>query len=618
MDFRKYFQELKRRKVFKAAIAYLVVAWVIVEVATAVLPVFDTPPVVLKVLVIVVSLGFLVNLVISWIYDVTPEGLKKTDKIKVEPEVSRIKYRRLNRVLITLLSLVVIMLLYNQFGPYLTENPEASQEGTPTIASTSSIAVLPFKNWSGDPDLEYVSDGMADEISSKLKRIEAIEKVIPFVDMLQFKEKDISLRAICDTLEVHYILDGSVQISGKQIRVKVQLLNGQSNDYVWSDDFTGNWNTNDLFAIQSRVAENVLKRLTNDLDIEEKSYLDYMSTENMEAYTFYLKGIHQANKASSDGITQCISHLQNAVELDPDFVQAWLLLGDAWMNSGLHWGINPEQQAWKNAKNAYQQVLTKASGNTEHLKSLIEDDLLWYSYLYDWNLKDLDQAYLKGVEDSSLKTLFEIHTGRYQEALKTNENITKYFTDQGDIPFGRTIGYRAMALYFLGRYAEAKNKLHEYEDLLWDDGSYLMESAKWHYYLGAYSESRKCLEEMRNEYQESSPFVWFLTAVYAHEDSNTEEVEIALSELHQKYEARQSGSPAWHLALYYAHIEDYESVIQWLQRSFENHEVEMIWLRVEPLLQPLRNDPRYLEIYKNVGFPVPPLSVPEDVQRAIQ
>ena len=618
MDFKQYFEELKRRKVFKAAIAYLVVAWVIVEVATAVLPVFDTPPVVLKVLVIVVSLGFLVNLVISWIYDVTPAGLKKTDDLKAGHEVSQTKYRRLNRILITLLSLAVILLLYKQFGHFIPDNSEASQEKTPVKPTTASIAVLPFKNWSGDPSLEYVSDGMADEISSKLKRIKAIEKVIPFVDMLQFKGKDISLRAICDTLEVRYILDGSVQISGNQIRVKVQLLNGQLNDYVWSDDFTGSWNINDLFAIQSSVAENVLRRLTNDLDIEEKSYLDYMSTENMEAYTFYLKGIHQVNKASSDGIKQAITFFQSAVDLDPDFVQAWSILGDAWMNSGLYWGIYPEQQAWKNAKDAYQQVLTKASGNTEYLIGRVEVDLLWYSYLYDWNLKDLEQAYLKGVEDSSLKTLFEIHTGRYQEALKTNENLTRYFTDQGDIPYGRTIGYRAMALYYLGRYAEATKKLNEYEDLLWDDAVYLMESAKWYYYLGAYPESRRSLEEMRNEYQESSPFVWFLTAVYAHEDSNSEEVENALSEMQQKYESRQSGSPAWHLALYYAHIGDYESCLNWLQSSFDRHEVEMIWLRAEPLLEPLRNDPRYLEIYKNVGFPVPPLSVPEDVPITIQ
>jgi TolB-like protein len=523
----------------------------------------------------------------------------------------------LNRALIALLSLAIILLLYNQFGKAVPGDPADSGTITREEPVAASIAVLPFKNYSGDPALEYVSDGMADEIASKLNRIEAMEKVVPFVDMLKFKKADISLRAICDTLQVRYILDGSVQISGNQIRVKVQLLNGQTNDYVWSDDFTGNWNTNDLFAIQSRVAENVLKRLTNDLDIEEKSYLDYMSTENMEAYTFYLKGIHQANKGSSDGIKQAITHFQSAVELDPDFVQAWWILGDAWMNSGLYWGIYPEQQAWKNARDAYQQVLTKASGSTQYLKDLIEVDLLWFSYLYDWNLKDLDQAYLKGVEDTSLKTLFEIHTGRYEEALKTNENLTRYFTDQGEIPFGRTIGYRAMALYYLGRYAEAKQKLHEYEDLLWDDASYLMESAKWYYYLGAYPESRRSLEEMRNEYREISPFVWFLTAVYAYEDSNTAELENALSELQGIYQARQSGSPAWHLALYYAHTGDYERCLNWLQRSFERHEVEMIWLRAEPLLEPVRNDSRYLNIYKQVGFPVPPLSTPENTGRSV-
>ncbi|WP_445386487.1 TPR end-of-group domain-containing protein [Robiginitalea sp. IMCC44478] len=617
MDFKNYFEELKRRKVIKAAIAYGAVAWVLIEVASAVLPAFDAPPVVLKALIILLALGFFVMLVFSWVYDVTPEGIRKTDDLDDGHEMSRIKNRRLNWVLITFLSVAVILLLYNQFRRSTNHNPDTSGEVALAEPTSASIAVLPFKNWSGDPSLEYVSDGMADEISTKLERIDAVEKVIPFVDMLKFKTMDISLRSLCDTLGVQYVLDGSVQISGDQIRVRVQLLNGQANDYVWSDDFTGNWNTNDLFSIQAKVAENVLRRLTDNLDAEEQTYLDYMSTDNMEAYTYYLKGVHQANKASADGIRQAIANLQTAVEQDPGFVEAWINLGSVWMNSGLYFGIYPEQEAWQNAKKAYQQVIERASGKTEYLKVFVEGNLLWYSYLYDWNFMGVEQAYKTEVEDESLKTLFEVQTGRYEEALETNKRITKYFTDRGDIPFGRTVGYRAMTLYYLGRYGEAKDKLEEYADLLWDDPTYLMESAKWYYYLGAYPESRKSLEHLREDFKDESPIVWFLTAAYAHDASDEQQLQTALTELQQKYEAQKSGSPAWNLALYYAHVGDYNTCLDWLQRSYDRHEIEMIWLRAEPLLAPIRNNPRYLAMYKGVEYPVPPLGVPEGEARKI-
>jgi tetratricopeptide (TPR) repeat protein len=229
----------------------------------------------------------------------------------------------------------------------------------------------------------------------------------------------------------------------------------------------------------------------------------------------------------------------------------------------------------------------------------------------------IEEAYLKGVDDSALKTLFEVHTGRYEEALETNKAITKNFTDQGDIPFGRTVGYRAMSLYYLGRFEEAKMKLEEYADLLWDDPTYLMESAKWYYYLGAYPESRKSLERLREDFKDEAPIVWFLTAAYAQVDSDEAMLQRALTALQEKFEARKSGSPAWNLALYHAHIGDYEACLDWLQRSYDRHEIEMIWLRAEPLLAPIRNHPRYLAMYKGVEYPVPPLSVPEGEARKI-
>ena len=325
MDFKNYFEELKRRKVFKPAIAYIATAWIIAQITADVLPIFEIPAFIQQTIIIILILGFPVTLVFAWIYDFTPKGIKKTENSEHTGHIKNSKTWKLNLAIISVLSIAILILLYNQLSSAdnLSSKDQTSIESNDAIKNT--IAVLPFKNWSGDPELEYISDGMADEIATKLERSKNMERVIPFREMLQYKESKIKLRELTDSLRVQFILDGSVQISGGQIRVKVQLLDGNDNRYIWSDEFIGNWDSKDVFAIQAKVTENILERINLNVDKEADSYKDYISTDNMEAYRSYLKGNYQ--RSSEVGVQKAIANYEKAVELDSSFIEAWYALG---------------------------------------------------------------------------------------------------------------------------------------------------------------------------------------------------------------------------------------------------------------------------------------------------
>jgi TolB-like protein len=611
MDFRKYFQELKRRKVFKAAIAYLLVAWVIVQVATAVLPIFDTPPEVLKALVILLSLGFLVNLVFSWVYDVTPDGLRKTDEIPTTDQPSQIKVRRLNRVIIGFLSIAVIILLYNQFGRTQVASKKNTTKDSVVNTGDKSIAVLAFKNFSGDPKMDYISDGIADELTTSLIKIESLEKVIPFSEMLHYKGSNLGPAKLSDTLGVHYLLDGSVQISGDEIRIKVQLLDGKSNEYIWEDSMTERWDIG-VFTIYDKVTRSVLERLNINL-LSEADSIKPNSTNNFEAYKLYLKGRQQNLTFTQEGIKNAIPLLKDAVALDPNFTEAHYELGRAYYLSGLYWGLIPEQKAWNLSKKDLLMVLEGSNENIWYEKADLL--LLWGSYFYEWDFEKVEKAYLEGksFENLGLVHLYETTTGRHNEALESASALIIENPMRWD-------GYSAKStsLYFLGRWQEANQVLSQNMDIFGNNSSYLQEMARWAYCLGNSELSKVALRQLELLSDDITPRILFLSAVHHFNEKDYVSVERDLEALRGAYQEEVSGSPAWHIALYYVHTGDYEKGISWLKRSCERHEVEIIWLREEPLLASIRKDPSYLEMYDKVAFPFPPLSVPEDAERAVQ
>jgi TolB-like protein len=613
MDFKKYVEELKRRKVFKAAIAYIASAWIIAQVTADVLPIFEIPAFIQQTIIIVLIIGFPAILIFAWVYDFTPKGIKKTEKSEHTGHIMNRKTRNLNLAIISLLSITILILLYNQFRAADSASGEDQIFVASNDALQNTIAVLPFKNWSGDRDLEYVSDGLADEITTKLQETEDFDKVVAFREALKFKYSDIGLQQISDSLDVRFILDGSMQLSGNLIRIKVQLLDGKTNKYFWGEEFTTSWDSKDLFFLQSEVTRRVLENIKEDVGDTQEVFAEQLPTENKEAYQFYLKGLYQLNKQSQQGVEASIEFFKKSIELDSNFIGAYKSLSNAYMYSGLYSGVNDPREAWNSSKIYLEKV-----------QELSEDrsDLIWArlrmrfnSYVFDWNFDLMEQDYLAGFEDNSMltKTLYELNTGRFEEALKTAK-----LKAEGNPTCGSCQVYLAHALFYLGRSAKAKDVVDQNFELFNDSYNFLREAAFLYYNIGDYNMSQETLRRIAATFNANTPDIQFLTAVN-HEVNGDSGVAVKTVEiLKEQYAKKNSGSPAWYLAKYYAHTGDYESTLAWLQKSFNRRDVEMIWLRTEPLFAPVRKDPRYLEIYKTVGFPVPPEIIPEGVSRKIQ
>ena len=461
-----------------------------------------------------------------------------------------------------------------------------------------SIAVLPFKNLTGKPDLEYVSDGMTDAVISRLTKVSAIDKVIPFTSTLSYKKTDKTIDEIGAELGVSTLLQGNLQISGDRIKINLQLIDAKTSKHIWSEEYAREWQSDEIFKIQTEVVEGIAKNMNVVIDDSEFYAIQKVPTKNKVAYTNYLQAEFQRNKANKTAYANAIPMYEKAIALDSNFVEAYKGLANVWSFRGLTWGLHDEQSAWKNAKKLLEKALEIDPTNEE-----VEEELHSGYFYYDWNFEKVERYYNRILNDSffditpAIKGDYAIKTGRYQNAVNAIDGLI--LTDPS---IGVLFFFKAEALAYLGETEEAKVILNNTYSLHDDNFFYLRESIKINYYLGDYEKSKSQLKKMLGQFPDYPPILIWLNAVYAQMEGNTKAAAKYLDELLDKYNDGSSGSPAWFIALYYAHTKEYEKTFEWLKKSYDRHEVEMTWLREEPLLAPIRNDARYKALYEKVGF----------------
>lgn len=476
-----------------------------------------------------------------------------------------------------------------------------SKEKVLPIAKTTnqkSIAVLPFKNWTGNSELEYLSDGMTDAVISSLTKIGGLDKVIPFTSTLKFKNNVQSSSEIGTELGVSNLLQGNLQISGNQIKINLQMIDSRSNEHLWSEEYISEWKSDEIFKIQSEVVEAIAANMNVVIEEDEQAVIHRAPTKNKEAYSYYLQGDFQRNKGNELSYSNAIDYYNRAIALDSNFVQPYLDMANIYNLGGAVWGFYDERTAWGNGKILLEKVLEIEPDNRQ-----AEEELYTGESFYDWNFKRVEDYYnyilANSFYDKSpvISLDYAIKTGRYQEALKASE----YFilTDPSNVffPF-----FKSESLLFLEEKNRAINLLNDSDLLYSDNWFYLRETAKLYFYLEEYEKSKIQLEKMLSQFTDYPPILMWLNAVYAHKNGNAIKTDIHLADLLERYNQGSSGSPAWFLALYYAYLKDYEQTFKWLQNSYDRHEVEMTWLREEPLFAPIRNDKRYIRLYDNVGF----------------
>ncbi|CAM3575346.1 helix-turn-helix domain-containing protein [Zobellia roscoffensis] len=530
--------------------------------------------------------------------EVKSKSTEEIEKVFVEQSTPIDRDGSKKRMLWVAMSVIVLCAVVFYFYD------SAAKENKDTItlrkpANEKSIVVLPFKNLTGDTDLEYVSDGMTDAVISGLTKITNIDKVIPFSSVLNYKDTKKTPNEIASELGVARLLQGNLQISGNQIKINLQLIDMNSNDHLWSEEFMKEWKSDEIFELQNEVVEDIAKVMNVGIADDELEALQRIPTENKQAYSYYLQAEFQRNKLTEATFKLAMPLYERAIALDSNFVDAYNGLARMWNRGGMVWGIYDEQLAWKNAKYLLEKALEIDPSNQE-----VEVELNTGYFYFDWNFERVEEFYQKKSKDypysltPMINTDYAIKTGKYIEVIEgVNEHLLR---DPSIIGF--LFCFKTEALMFLGKTREAIDLLNRMNVRHSHDWFYLRESAKQYFYLGEHEKSKTQLKKIFNQFPDYPPLLMWLNAVFAQIDGNTEATSKHLAELHAKYENGSSGSPAWFIALYYAHTKDYESTFEWLQKSYDRHEVEMTWLREEPLLAPIRNDSRYKDLYENVGF----------------
>ena len=329
-----FFAELRRRNVYKVAVAYIVAGWALSQGVAQVFPVFEVPNWVIRLIVLLIVIGLPVALVLAWMFELTPEGIKRTDD--VDPAAAaRVPKKHAWIYVVVIGGLLSIGLFL--LGRYTAWN--AASAGR-TEVPAKSIAVLPFDNLSRDPDNAYFCEGVQDEILTRLAKVADL-KVISRTSTQHFKSAPDNLPEIAKKLGVMHIVEGSVQKAGDQVRVNVQLINALTDGHLWADTFDRK--LTDIFAVETEIAKTIASMLQAKLSGSEKSAIAKAPTEDKEAYELYLKGRFFWNERSGLDLQKAIEYFNQSIAKDPNYALAYVGLADSYMLAPSYANVSPAE-----------------------------------------------------------------------------------------------------------------------------------------------------------------------------------------------------------------------------------------------------------------------------------
>jgi len=357
-----FFEELKRRKVYRVAIAYVVACWALAQGLAQVLPVFDIPNSVIRLVIALMLTGFPVALALAWVYDITPQGVRATPA----PTMPR-SHRRRNLLILIVAGVVISA----SVGFFLL--PRGVWQKV-----DKSVAVLPFQNLSNDPDNAYFAEGIQDEILTRLSKIGDL-KVISRTSTQGYQSEPANLAEIAKQLGVANILEGSVQKIGNQVRVNVHLVNAQTGSQLWAETYDRE--LSHIFAVESEIAKGIAESLQATLTGGEEQALTANPTNNPEAYDAYLRGLTFESRGNllSDALFKAIDFYDLAVRLDPNFALAWARL------SGVHALLYANR---RDTTAARRDAAKEALENAQKLQPNTAETLLFTGYYQYWVLHD--------------------------------------------------------------------------------------------------------------------------------------------------------------------------------------------------------------------------------------
>ncbi len=583
-----FIEELKRRNVIRIAAAYLVAAWLIVQVVETIFPAFGFGDAAVRVVVIVLASGFLPVLVFAWAFELTPEGLKRDSEVDRTSTATRRMSRRLDRVIMVVLALA---LGYFAFDKFILE-PARDAELAESVArvtrdqtvlgsrADNSIAVLPFVNMSSDPDQDYLSDGIAEEVLNLLAGIPEL-RVISRSSSFAFKGRDVKLADLARELDVDYVLEGSVRKSGERLRITAQLIDAPSETHLWSQTYDRA--LGDILAIQDEIARAVVPALR----VRVLGQLPTPTPADPAAYTLYLQALHLYRQRTSHGLERAIEHLQEALGIDPDYAPAWTLLASSYINQ-THGGLRPAAETYALAGAAVSRALAIDPGYP-----FAHSARAWIAMVFerDFPLAALhfQQALQLLPNDGGIlanSAVLAVKLGRLQDALRLTERSI-------EVNPVSSVTYSNLAdqLARTGRLKEAQAAAETAVELNPDSSFSAGNLAGILVLRGQPERAVVIAEPMENE---QARLTYVSMAYWDMDDRVASDQTLLL------LEDRYASEAAYLIATVRAWRGEINEAFDWLNRALDEGQ-PLASVRTEPYLKPLHDDPRWVPLLERAG-----------------
>ena len=581
------FEELKRRNVVRVGVAYVLVAWLVAQVAELALDSFEAPGWVIKAVLLLLALGLPVALFFAWAFELTPEGIKKEKDVDRSESITGNTGRKLNALIIGVLVIAVGMLLADKFLLQSENTPAASETASTTtapVADTNSIAVLPFVDMSPAKDQEYFTDGLTENLLHALAQIKEL-KVAGRTSSFAFKGQNTDLREIGEQLNVSNILEGSVQKAGDKIRVTAQLINTVDGYHLWSKTFDRD--LTDIFSVQDEIADAVATALRKNLlgDVSTST----ATTRDFKAYNAYLLGLSYFHKRNQDDWDRAIEQFELAIEEDPNMALAWAGLS---LTIGEKTGFGTEFAAGFERARAAAEKALELDPNLADAHLALANVQVSYDWDWDGAGESLRRAYELRPGDPDIvaeMALLETILGDDHAALRQIEDAL--LQDPLNIALGRIhIGI----LRRLGQFDEALAKALFLANAMPESGGIYSSLALSYFSLGQLDEALAAIEKekfgfLRLDYE----------AVIYHELGDHETSKQKLKELVETY----GDDASVQAAEVYAAWGDADATMGALERGFAVRDPGLVFIkRTDLFADLLQDDPRYEDLLRRMNL----------------
>ena len=608
-----FFKELKRRNVVRMAGLYLVGAWLLVQVAGTVLPMFGAPEWLPRSVVVLLAIGFLPALIFSWVFELTPQGLMRDEDVRPEESIAPQTARRMNRMIIAVLVLALGYFAFDKFvlaprrAAALVAATEKSVAARPSaesksVVSAKSVAVLAFANLSDDKGSEYFSDGISEELLTVLQKIPGLH-VAAWTSAFSFKGKNATAQEIGQKLGVAHLVEGSVRKAGDAVRIAARLTQADTGEQVWSENFTRN--LKDVFAVQTELAETIVEQLRGRLaggsaDPAAKAAIQAQvqaaekgGTKNVEAHEAYLQGRFFLNRHSEKETDQARAAFDRAVQLDPQFALAWAGLAQTHV-----WDCNYATEGGQKGFNNHLAAARDAVGKALALEPDLPDALYARAMIetnFDYHWKDAAETLRKALALASQDPALLWEAGNLALA-------------RGEAPQSLDLLRRAVALdpvnaqarAFLGSTLSVLGQLEEaraeYARVIELNPSAPFGHAgvgQTHLLQGKFEEAATAAQ------QDAADWARLLIVSCARwAQKRIPESDAALAELI----ATNGETAAYQIAEAYGYRNDKDHAFEWLERARRQRDAGLPGLRADTLLPNLHDDPRWHAFLRTMGL----------------